>query len=503
MVLGADFNWRRERWRLEGAVGYSLVENESDTPSQNVTFESNSPFDYVAAADGSLLMSYADGFPANDEFIANRVNLSQKNTRDTDTFGGMDLIRPMGGGWLRRLRVGAKIREMTRSRGGSTAAVGLDGLLLSESDSGRMEQTPWDSIVWPTIDMGNINRIVQESEVDWQKNFLNEYNVEQWSSAGYLQADIRASLTEDRFLIGNVGARFVDTETQIDGYQNLGEGLEQVSLKSSYTDLLPSANARVRIADRASLTLGAAKVMTRPAFNNLAPGIRVNFSDKTAKSGNPNLQPFRANLYLAEVAWAPERGRRLSANISYRDVNNYTALGEEEIEIGDDTYLVTRPVNGGDGSILSVAVRLNQNLRRMSTQLRYFSVALSYTHNRSRTNFLDPGSGETLPIPNTAEHVIKAGLNYSQEIFAAKLKYNWRGSSLKSSFSESGLAVWNQPAGSLDLNLAWQLKEDLRLGFDARNLLNQEKLQTTDYSGQLLRINEQDRAFSLTVRAKW
>jgi len=43
----------------------------------------------------------------------------------------------------------------------------------------------------------------------------------------------------------------------------------------------------------------------------------------------------------------------------------------------------------------------------------------------------------------------------------------------------------------------------VRIGFDARNLLNEEKLQTTDYSGQILRINEQDRALSVTLRAKW
>jgi hypothetical protein len=43
----------------------------------------------------------------------------------------------------------------------------------------------------------------------------------------------------------------------------------------------------------------------------------------------------------------------------------------------------------------------------------------------------------------------------------------------------------------------------VRVSFDARNLLNEEKLQTTDYSGQLLRINEQHRVLSVTLQAKW
>jgi len=84
-----------------------------------------------------------------------------------------------------------------------------------------------------------------------------------------------------------------------------------------------------------------------------------------------------------------------------------------------------------------------------------------------------------------------------------KLNYQWRGESLKSSFSESGLSVWNQSVGSLNLNLGWQLNENLRLGFDARNLLNEERIQSTDYSAQLTRITERDRSLSATLRAKW
>jgi outer membrane receptor protein involved in Fe transport len=193
----------------------------------------------------------------------------------------------------------------------------------------------------------------------------------------------------------------------------------------------------------------------------------------------------------------------LGANITYRDVSNFTALGEETIEIGDDTFLVTRPVNGGDGSILTASARINQNLRQMTRALRDVSASVSYTYNRSDTDFLDPATGETLPMPNTAEHVVKASLNYSRDFFAGRLRYNWRGTSLKSSFSESGLSVWNQPTGSLDVNFSWQLNDAVRIGLDARNLLKEEKLLTTDFDGQLVRINEQDRSLAFTVRAKW
>ncbi len=303
--------------------------------------------------------------------------------------------------------------------------------------------------------------------------------------------------------MGNIGARIVNTETWISGFQSQGGVLVPFSQKNAYTDILPSLSMRMRVAERTALTLGAAKVMTHPAFNDLAPGIRINNADKTAKSGNPDLEPFRANQYLAELTWAPVRGRRLSGMLTYRDAESFFVRGEESIEINDVTFIVMRPINGYNGSILTAGLKLDQNLRRMTRYLRNFDLSLSYTHNSSRTQMRDPYSGETLPMPNTAEHVVRAGFNYSSEAFSGKLLYQWRGKSLKSSFSEGGLSVWNQPVGSLNLNLGWRLKGLFQLAFDARNLLSEDQIQTTDDSGQLLRITERDRSFSVSLRANW
>ena len=321
---------------------------------------------------------------------------NEKEISDTNGFGGIDLTRQLGKGTIRRIKFGAKIREITRSRSSSRATVSFDELSLSDIETEQTQQTPWDTVAWPTIDMGEVDQIVQESEVDWQDNLLNEFDIRQRSSAAYAQAEFRASLAAERFLTGKFGARIVGTETWLDGYQDLGDGIEPVSLKTRYTDFLPSFNSRMRIAERASLTIGVAKVMTRPEINDLAPGIRINFADKTAKSGNPDLEPFRANQYMAEVTWAPERGRRLSANVTYRDVSNFTAIGEETIEIGDDTFLVTRPINGGDGSILSVSAGLNQNLRQMSRVLRDVSAQRDLPQGKNASKLLHNDSSERL-----------------------------------------------------------------------------------------------------------
>jgi TonB-dependent receptor len=489
---------------LDGALNYKSDNTESESPSRSAVFEANSAFGYRAAANGSLLTSYAGGFPENRDFLAGNVSLNERDTEDISRVAGLDASRLIRNSFIRRIRFGVKVREMTRDRASSKARAVLgEGLTLDDYVSGQYHRTQWDTVAWPGSSLGAIDEALGQQEIDWEDNLLNTYDIERRTNAVYFQGDFRTSEERQRFMVGNAGVRLVATDTWIEGYQDNGEGLEHVSLKTDYTDILPSLGARIRVADRSALSLGVAKVMTHPSFNDLAPGIRVDYADRTGRAGNPYLEPFRADQYLAELTWAPMRGQRLSVNLVYRDVESYFALGEESVEVADEVFLVTRPVNGEDGYILTAGVRLQQNLRRLHRRLQNLSMQLSYTHNESSTEMRDPYSGRKLPMPDTAEQVARLNLEYSKDAFAGKLTYQWRGRSLKASTSDSGLSVWNEGLGSLNLNLGWRLNDQLQFSLDARNLLDEEQVRTTDDDTQLWRITERDRSVNATLRAKW
>jgi TonB-dependent receptor len=504
LILGINFNWRRSGWRVDGAFSYKSDDTGSDSPSRSAAFEANSAFGYRAAADGSLVTSYAGGFPDNQDFLAGRINLNRRDTEDISRVAALDVSKLVRNSFIRRVRFGAKAREMTRDRTSSTARTSLgEDQTLEDFFSETYRRTPWDTVAWPGSSIGAIDEAIGEQDIEWADNLLNTYDIERRTNAVYLQADFRTSEERQRFMVGNAGVRLVATDTWINGYQDNGEGLEPVAVKTDYTDVLPSLGARIRVADRSALSLGAAKVMTHPSFNDLAPGIRVNYADRTGRAGNPYLEPFRADQYLAELTWAPMRGQRLTVNLVYRDVESFFALGEQSIEIADEVFLVTRPVNGEDGYIMTAGVKLQQNLRRLHRRLQNISVQLSYTHNESSTKMRDPYTGEKLPMPNTAEQVARANLEYSKDRFAGKLTYQWRGRSLKASISDSGLSVWNEGAGSLNLNLGWRLNDMLQFSLDARNLLEEDQVRTTDDDKQLWRVTERDRSINATLRAKW
>ena len=503
VVLGINAAWRPADWRVSAALGYGNDDNESKAPSQSVSFAANSPFGYQARADGGLVARDANEFDPVSAFELGRINLSDRITEDKNAYASFDAVRLLSDGFFRRVRFGLKSRESARERTQSRGRVQSEvGLTLEDFFDEEYRRTQWDATAWPASDLGAVDSFVGDSEIEWEDNRLNDYDMDRRTNAAYVQLDFRAERGDQRLLVGNLGFRAVDTRTSIKGFREEDGALRPFSQVDDYTDYLPSAIVRARVADRTVLTLGAARVMTHPAFNDLAPGIRVNYGERTARSGNPDLEPFRANQYLSELTWAAN-GRRVTANLTWRDVDTYFVLGEESLEIDDDVFLLTRPVNGEDGSILTAGLSVEQNLARLTRSLRGWSAALSYIHNHSRTEMKDPYTGETLPMPRTAEHVLRADLVYSRQVFSGKLSYQRRGESLKAPVSESGLSVWNRPVGNLNLNLGWNLDNGLRINLDGRNLLAEEQVQTTDVSYQVWRITERDRTVAATVQAKW
>ena len=92
------------------------------------------------------------------------------------------------------------------------------------------------------------------------------------------------------------------------GYQALGGGTLTV-VNRSYDDWLPSANVALDVTSNFVVRLAAARVMARPQLGNLSPGGSINTTGQLSiTTGNPLLDPFRANTLDASFEWyfAPE-----------------------------------------------------------------------------------------------------------------------------------------------------------------------------------------------------
>jgi iron complex outermembrane receptor protein len=132
------------------------------------------------------------------------------------------------------------------------------------------------------------------------------YNVHEKLGTFYAQADIRAQLGSTE-LTGNIGLQAVHTDQVSAGFRIAGNPavLVPVSDGAKYWDVMPSLNLSFRFPQDWVIRAGLAREVQRPRMDSMRNSIEisgnvltisgVNNNYLSAKSGNPELRPYRAN----------------------------------------------------------------------------------------------------------------------------------------------------------------------------------------------------------------
>ena len=133
------------------------------------------------------------------------------------------------------------------------------------------------------------------------------YNVREKLGTVYVQADIRSHVGSAE-LTGNIGVQAVHTDQLSNGFSISGGPpavLTPTSVGAKYWDVLPSMNLSFRFPNDWVIRAGLAREVQRPRMDSMRVAIEttanqlivngVNQSYLSAKSGNPELRPYRAN----------------------------------------------------------------------------------------------------------------------------------------------------------------------------------------------------------------
>ena len=153
--------------------------------------------------------------------------------------------------------------------------------------------------------------------------------------------------------------------------------------------------------------LAAARVMARPQLGNLSPGGSINTTGQLSiTSGNPLLDPFRANTLDASFEWyfAPES--ILSVGLFYKDIGTYIQNLRTEIPFnqtglplsllpanftGNELFLVTAPINTEGGPLRGFEINLQKPFRFLPGPLRNLGTILNFTYVAVRDRICDLG----------------------------------------------------------------------------------------------------------------
>ncbi|MCL7715044.1 TonB-dependent receptor [Stenotrophomonas mori] len=304
----------------------------------------------------------------------------------------------------------------------------------------------------------------------------NNWSIEEDIGAAYVQADF----SFDR-LRGNVGVRYVRTELESGSYEcntglagctepswsadKLAASYDPVVKKNKYNNVLPNLNLVYDATDSLVLRFSAAKTMARPNYTDVSSYLWLSDTALTGGGGNPNLKPYLSTNLDFSAEWYFSDNAIVAGSLFYRDVSDYI-LTESTPEVHwnqnqnkDDTYLVDRPRNAGDAKIKGYSLAWQQNFGMG------FGVIANYTYS-------DGEATGGRPLPFNSKNQFNISPFFENEHVSTRLTYGWRDKYFTQ--VSGGRDLWTMKYASLDASVNVRINENLSVGLDAMNLLDEK-----------------------------
>ncbi|ADV26891.1 TonB-dependent receptor [Pseudoxanthomonas suwonensis 11-1] len=313
---------------------------------------------------------------------------------------------------------------------------------------------------------------------------------------------------------------------------------------SSYTDVLPSLNVRVRFDHGLQWRFAASKAIARPEFRlmqnwitlgaNAAgcaqareDGLRTelcSFDDLaySGSGGNPDLKPMRANQFDTALEWYFGPGNSAYITLFAKDVKDYFATAIANEVIDGRNYVMSRTRNLDEGKIRGFELGYSQFfdfLPGLGLQANYTFVDSSGGTNADVS--IPDGTPAEVPVDLPLEGLSRRSYNvmgiYERGLVSMRLAYNWRSRYLLTSsdvMPAMRQPVWNDDYGQLDGSIFFNINSNIQLGLQANNLTNSTTkllmgprgyrrdgfIDETLYNRAWF---ENDRRYSLVLRASW
>ncbi|MCR5877210.1 TonB-dependent receptor [Phenylobacterium sp. J367] len=253
---------------------------------------------------------------------------------ETNIAGRLDLRRELDVGVGSYLKLGVKVRDTDKAFDGRTdqydragagpnrftlADFGLQGPVM-EVDTGDyvyFNRYTIDADAIREFTAANINgpRFVRNTATSLSNDTLNDYDLKERVSAGYVMADVDFGGWR---LIG--GWRVEHTRTEVDGFRLSGSTVTPVGRESTYTTFLPNLHLRFEPREDTILRAAYTRTLGRPQYPQMKPGgalVSTPLDNGTFEGelgeGNVDLKPYLSDNFDLTAEWYFAPGGLLAA----------------------------------------------------------------------------------------------------------------------------------------------------------------------------------------------
>jgi len=294
---------------------------------------------------------------------------------------------------------------------------------------------------------------------------------------------------------GNVGMRVVHSSNTAHGYTvitnkapnvpagstlggttipNIANSSRAQDFDTSYTDVLPSLNLRMKAAPDLQFRAALAKGLTRPDFTQLqaysaltqtatthtsGTTVVVDSVDQSGTaSGNPLLKPTKSNQLDLTAEWYPEKSSSLTLAVFDKQLRDVIINQVTPIAVTDTTgtsypFMTTAPINGAKGYARGLELAFQKYFDMLPGAFSGIGIQANYTYVKSKTTLYSPvfsaycsgnNSGasnlnlnlngcdvdgrsfDNLPLQNLSKNSFNLALLYDYGPISARVAYSWR-----------------------------------------------------------------------------
>jgi iron complex outermembrane receptor protein len=472
-------------WRTQSGFNYNF--NGRNT-YLNYTTSPNSPnfwlTEYLEAVNDTNVPSNhlqtVPGYNNGQPFLGFQVGgIGNTDYTDGEVYGKADFEHDVNWGPFDKILFGGKYSTHDNSDvthgdatyapvSGGSFSVGTFSNALTPSGVFNGLQQTGNAFQFATL---NANEVIKEINSLPNKHFSLDtgsyFNVQEDVVAGYLQGDFKGENYH-----GNVGVRLVDTSDSSAFFESSDGGAETlVDIKHDYFKALPSFNFAYDIAPKVVMHLGAAEVIGRPRYSDLAGATSVSVPIQgaigTAGGGNPNLKPYDSYNYEGSVEWYFKPNSILSGELFYRDIQNYVlnVTSTNPVTLTDAVtgqsgqYYLTGPINAGKATVEGFSLTYWWDIAYG------FGVETNYT-------FSSPQTSNGYNLPYLSREVANIIPYYEKGPFEARVSLNYR-SQYFTDIGRLNSSDFTDAYRELDLQVAYHFTKKISLVLNASNLLDE------------------------------
>ncbi|MGB3626102.1 MAG: TonB-dependent receptor [Henriciella sp.] len=305
-------------------------------------------------------------------------------------------------------------------------------------------------------------------------------------------------------------------EERASAYAFLSGASTPFSGEQTYEEILPSFNLKLGLTDDMIVRFAYSKAMSRPDVGltratypisaateddpaNPGTGVPAGFTAGCygfqTSGGNPFLEPVKSDQYDLAFEWYFSSTGSLTATAFYKEIEDIIVSGSGTLSVTNngetyDVFVTNQPTNSDEtGKIKGFELAYNQFYDFMPAPWDGFGVQASYTYiesdgvNSSTVSATDADAGGSdpvvdlgdLPLEGLSEHNFNVAAIYEKGPISTRLAYNWRDDYLVTARDviTPFYPIFQNAGGQLDGSFFYTVNENLKIGVQGANLLNQ------------------------------